>query len=173
MIVTNKKGFYMINRFTTKTDKPFTVFLTGVQCRKFTSMWKMPLVANRMLKMQAELKLNTEAGFYHGENFFTMTPHFTTLFLSYWDSAKSIEQFANSKIFSHLESAKDYLKNFLSDTNLGIWHETYVVEPEKVESLYYNMESFGLSAFQPHISLTSLNNKFKQRINIGEEKNVK
>jgi|JI10StandDraft_1071094.scaffolds.fasta_scaffold364288_3 hypothetical protein len=163
----------MTEKFTTNTDKPLAVFLTGVQCRKITSMWKIPMITNKMIKMQSELKLDKKAGFYHGENFFTMTPHFTTLFLSYWDSPGSIERFANSKFFSHLESAKDYLKNFLSDTNLGIWHETFVVEPEKVESLYYNMEPFGLSAFQPHQKLTSLNYKFKQRINIGEEENEK
>ena len=163
----------MTEKFTTNTDKPLAVFLTGVQCRKITSMWKIPMITNKMIKMQSELKLDKKAGFYHGENFFTMTPHFTTLFLSYWDSPGSIERFANSKFFSHLESAKDYLKNFLSDTNLGIWHETFVVEPEKVESFYYNMEPFGLSAFQPHQNLTSLNYKFKQRINIGEEDNEK
>src|SRR5271163_2213504 len=35
--------------------------------------------------------------------------------------------------------------------SIGIWHETYLVEPGKAESIYVNMPVFGLAAAAHHV----------------------
>jgi hypothetical protein len=35
--------------------------------------------------------------------------------------------------------------------SVGVWHETYLVEPGKYETIYANMPLFGLAAATTHV----------------------
>ena len=37
------------------------------------------------------------------------------------------------------------------DGTVGVWHETYLIEPGKYETIYANMPLFGLAAATSHV----------------------
>lgn len=86
-----------------------------------------------------------EKGFLGGESFFRLFP-LTTLLVSYWRSFEDLERFARSKDDPHLKAWQDFYRNVGMDGSVGIWHETYMVEPGKYEAFYGNMPLFGLAA---------------------------
>lgn len=143
--------------------EPLTVFLVGMQCRSWTSMWKVPIVAARMTRMQRELREDPDSGLLWGENFLCFSP-FTTLFLSYWRSSAHVERFASGARFSHRSSATEYWKRFRDDPHLGVWHETYEVTPEGAETLYGGMAPFGVSAFNPTVPVSEMAGQYLRRL---------
>jgi hypothetical protein len=38
------------------------------------------------------------------------------------------------------------MRELAGDGSIGIWHETYLIEPGKFECIYGNMPPFGLAA---------------------------
>ena len=148
---------------TAPITEPFTVFLVGMQCRSFTSLWKVPLIAGKMGQMQRELMKDHDSGLLWGANFIQFSP-LTTLYLSYWKSSDHIHRFVSDPKFSHLKAAPDYLKRFGNNSSLGVWHETYEVNPTQSENLYFGMAPFGVSAFIDPVKITSANRSFLQRL---------
>ncbi len=73
------------DRFTTRTDDPFVVFLIGMQVNKFFAFRKWLGVAQAMPRMMAVLQAHPEKGFLHGEVFFRFAP-LNVLMVSYWRS---------------------------------------------------------------------------------------
>lgn len=148
---------------TVPLDREITVFLVGMQCRSWRSLWKVPFIARQMSKMQAELRADPESGFIWGQNFTSQKP-FTTLFLSYWQSSDHLERFVRDKRYSHRQASATYWRKHARDPHLGVWHETYVVSPGKSENLYMGMSPFGLSAFLPTADVTRMSSAYKSRL---------
>jgi hypothetical protein len=144
-------------------EAPVCLFMVGMQCRSWRSFWKIPLIARRMKQMQKELKNDRESGLIWGENFTSQRP-FTTLYLSYWKSSDHINRFVTDKKFSHLSSVKEYFQRFRDDPDIGVWHETYEVDPQKTENLYFGMAPFGVSAFLKTVEINSKNRNYLMRL---------
>ena len=45
------------------------------------------------------------------------------------------------------------MRELMKEGPVGIWHETYLVEPGKFECVYGNMPRFGLAAAGDHVKL--------------------
>lgn len=148
---------------TAPIKEPVTVFLVGVQCRSFFSMWKIPLIGRRMMQMQKQLMADPNSGLIWGANFVQKKP-FTTLFLSYWKSSDHIQKFVTSDHFSHKSSVKEYWQKYGRDPNIGVWHETYEIDSSKTENLYYGMAPFGVSAFTEVENITASNRTYLSRL---------
>ena len=43
------------------------------------------------------------------------------------------------------------MRELMNDGSVGIWHETYLIEPGKFECVYGNMPVFGLAAAGRHV----------------------
>lgn len=142
---------------------PLCVFMVGVQIKSARSFWKIPYIAGKMRQMQKELREDPESGFIWGTNFTKFAP-FTTLFLSYWTSADYIDQFIKRDKFSHKRESVAYWKRFGKDTDVGVWHETYEIDPQRTENLYFGMEPFGVSAFLPIAKVDAANRAYVQRL---------
>lgn len=153
----------MAKLVTAPIEEPFTLFLVGVQCRSLMSMWKIPLIGKRMTQMQKELLANPESGLLWGMNFTSLNP-FTVLYLSYWKSSDHIHRFVTDPKMSHLPASAEYFKKWSKDPNLGVYHETYDINPHQTENLYLGMSPFGVSAFIPPISITQKSKTFLQRL---------
>ena len=132
-------------RFTAQTDESFVVFLIGMRVNKFWSLSKWLPVAQSMSPMLTTLYQNPEKGFLGGENFFRFSP-IGTLLLSYWRSFEDLENFARSPSEPHLKAWQSFNKAVGTDGTVGIWHETYLVDKGKYETVYANMPKFGLGA---------------------------
>jgi hypothetical protein len=144
-------------------EKPFCLFLVGMQCRSWRSLWRMPFIASRMAAMQKELIADPATGFLWGKGFASARP-LTTLFLSYWQSSEDIERFVKSPRYSHLASVGEYYKKFKDHPDIGVWHETYEVFPEHAEAMYFGMNPLGMSGFMPIIPIAKNTQQFKQRL---------
>jgi hypothetical protein len=54
---------------------------------------------------------------------------------------------------------------------VGIWHETYTVNPDQFESVYSNMPRFGLAAAMDHVEAVGRRYTARKRLeanNTGE-----
>jgi hypothetical protein len=140
-------------RFTAHTDKPFVVFLVGMRVNRFAAFSKWMPVAQAMGPMLKTLYQHPEKGFLGGENFFRLFPT-TTLLLSYWQSFEDLEHFARHPSEPHLDAWQRFNRSVGNDGTVGIWHETYLIEPGNYETVYSNMPVFGLAAATEHLPAT-------------------
>ncbi len=134
-------------RLTAQTDEPFVVFLIGMRINKFFAFRKWIAVAKAMGPMLRTLYQHPEKGFLGAQGFFNLRG---PVLIQYWRSFEDLETFARDKSDPHLSAWRRFNKSIGSDGSVGIWHETYLVEPGKYEALYGNMPVFGLAAATKH-----------------------
>lgn len=132
------------DRFTTQMDQPFAVFLIGMRVNKPWQFRKMMQVGNAMVPMIKTLYEHPEKGFLSGETYFSLFP-LQTVLISYWRSFEDIERFARAKDDPHAAAWVRFNREIGYDGSVGIWHETYTIEPGHSEALYGNMPLFGLA----------------------------
>jgi len=113
-------------RYAAKTDQPFVVFLIGMRINKWWRFDKWMPVANAMGPMLTTLFTHPEKGFMHGEFYWNFTGPVT---IQYWRSFEELEQFARNPSEPNLEAWKKFNQAVGTDGIVGIWHETYLVEP--------------------------------------------
>lgn len=136
-------------RYTVNVSEPFVIFLIGMRVNQFWAMKKWWSVSSAMGPMLKVLKENPEKGMLGAESFFRVWP-LETCMVTYWRSFDDLIRFARSSDDPHLKPWQDFMKNIGGDGSVGIWHETYRVNPGDYESIYGNMPAFGLGkAFEP------------------------
>lgn len=116
------------------------VFLVGMRVnrwRRLRSWW--PVVA-AMPRMLRELEA-ADAGLL-GARVFRSGRVF--LVVQYWRSAEELGSFARNSDFSHASAWGAFNKTAAAGGDVGIFHETYVVPADRIETIYGNMPPFGL-----------------------------
>ena len=69
----------------------------------------------------------------------------------YWDSFDKLMAYAHDTSAQHFPAWAAFNRAVGRDGTVGIWHETYLVEPGKYETIYANMPLFGLAAASTHV----------------------
>ena len=129
-------------RFTAKTDEPFVVFLIGMRVNRPLAIRKWLPTARAMMPMLRELYKHPEKGFLGAEFFFYGRG---PVVLQYWRSFEDLEKFARNPDDPHMPAWQRFNREARSSGAVGIWHETYLVEPGGYEAIYANMPEFGLA----------------------------
>lgn len=151
-------------RFTAETDQPFVVFLIGMRVNQPWQLRKWMTVASAMPPMLKTLYTHAEEkGFLGAEQFFRLFP-LTTIMVSYWRSFEDLERFARSPEDPHLAAWQDFMRQVGKDGSVGIWHETYQIQPGQYECIYANMPSFGLAAATRHVPVVPRTERARDRI---------
>jgi len=135
-------------RYTANTNEPFVVFLIGMQINKFWRFNKWVPVASAMGPMLQTLFTNPEKGFLHAEFYWNLTG---LVSIQYWRSFENLENFARNPSDPHLGPWKKFNQAVGTNGIVGIWHETYTVNPNQFECIYGNMPRFGLAAAVEHV----------------------
>jgi len=135
-------------RYTAKTDQPFVVFLIGMRINKWWRFDKRLSVASAMGPMLQALFTHPEKGFLHAEFFWNFNG---PVLIQYWRSFEDLERFARQPSNPHLGAWKRFNQAIGTDGSVGIWHETYTVNPDQFESVYGNMLKFGLRAAMENV----------------------
>lgn len=130
-------------RYTAELEGDFVVFLIGARFR-LRDLLRVKWIGDAMNEMQAELAAQPELGFLGGENFYRFFP-IETLLVSYWRSFDDLERFSRAKDHAHMPAWVRFYKEIGFSSNIGIWHETYMVRSGEYESIYGNMPKFGLA----------------------------
>jgi hypothetical protein len=138
----------MPGRYTAQTDEPFVVFMIGMRINRFFAFRKWIPTALAMGPMLRTLFQHPEKGFQGGELIFYWRG---VGLIQYWRSFEDLEKFARNREDPHLRAWQRFNKAIGTDGSVGIWHETYLVEPGRYEAVYGNMPVFGLASATKHI----------------------
>jgi hypothetical protein len=148
-------------RYTAHMEGSFVVFLIGMRVNRVFAFRKWLQVARAMPPMLEELSRNKELGFLSGE---TLLNWRGVTSLQYWKSFEHLNAYANARNASHLPAWAAFNRAIGGDGTVGIWHETYVVEPQHSETVYANMPLWGLAHAGEYVPVTGLRDSARQRI---------
>ncbi len=151
-------------RYTAKMDQPFVVFLIGMRINKWWRFDAWLPVANAMNPMIRTLVEHPQKGFLHAESFWNFSG---PCIIQYWRSFEDLENFARNPSDPHLGPWKRFNQLVGADGSVGIWHETYLVEPNMFEVFYGNMPRFGLGAAMEHTEATGRRETARLRLGLN------
>ncbi|CAA9466527.1 MAG: hypothetical protein AVDCRST_MAG02-3167 [uncultured Rubrobacteraceae bacterium] len=132
----------MPGRFTARMDEAFVVFIIGMRINRPLAIRKWLPTARAMGPMLRELYKHPEKGFLGGEFFFYGRG---PALVQYWRSFDDLEKFARDPDDPHMPAWQRFNREARSSGAVGIFHETYLVEPGAYEAIYANMPEFGLA----------------------------
>ena len=129
-----------VHRLPADTDA--VVFVIGMRVnrwRRVRSWWPTFVAMPRML---AELQADgVDAGLLAARTFWSGR---VFLVIQHWRSAEELGAYARNGAMRHAPAWGAFNRNAAGTGDVGIFHETYVVPRDNIESLYGNMPPFGL-----------------------------
>ncbi|MFK7984594.1 MAG: DUF4188 domain-containing protein [Sandaracinaceae bacterium] len=131
-------------RLTVQRDEGFVLFVIGARANH---LWNLPIlwaVGFAMARMMRELTADPESGLLSYENYGGRT----SLMLQYWRSKEDLLRYAKQREREHVPAWRRWLDKWGRGA-VGIYHETYVVEPGTYECIYHHMPAFGLGKVGP------------------------
>jgi hypothetical protein len=123
-------------------DGPVVVFLIGMRINRFQRPDKWMPVARAMPRMLKELSARPELGLLGHE--LAMAPIRTLMTIQYWRDFDALDAYAHASEQEHLPAWRAFNRASKGNDAVGIFHETYVVEAGRHESVYVAMPPFGL-----------------------------
>ena len=128
-------------QMTVRMEGEFVVFLIGMRFNRLWKVWKWWPVVMAMPKMLTELSKQPELGLLH---FQTWNSWRNVMVVQYWNSWDQLHTYAMARDKAHLPAWQAFNKAIGGNGDVGIWHETYLVNAGQYENVYGNMPPFGL-----------------------------
>lgn len=117
------------------------VFLLGMRVNR----WRRPRswlpVLTAMPRMLRQLQKDPDLGLLRA-NLYANGRNFVAV--QYWRSSAQLYAFARAPELTHAPAWGRFNRRAAGTSDVGIWHETFVVPAEAVEARYGNMPPFGL-----------------------------
>ena len=149
-------------RFTAQTDTSFVVFLIGMRVNRFFAFRKWIPTLLAMSPMLRALEQHPEKGFLGGRLLLSWRG---VSMVQYWRSFDDLERFARDSADPHFPAWRRFNQAVGHQSgSVGIWHESYLVEPGHFESVYANMPVFGLAAATAHVPATGHRETARRRL---------
>lgn len=148
-------------RWTAEIDEPFVVFLIGMRINRWWAVHKWVPVAMAMGPMLQRLLTDRTQGLLGLRSFIGWRE---IMFVQYWESFEHLERYARAREEKHVPAWRSYNQRVGSKGSVGVWHETYLVEPGRVETVYDNMPRVGLPAVFDHVPATGGRETARRRI---------
>ena len=148
-------------RYTAHIEGEFAVFVIGM---RFNKLWKVHQwlpVFQAMPKMIATLMKHPEKGMLGAR---TMWSGKTITMIQYWRSFEHLEHFARDANDPHLEPWRKFNKKVGASGDVGVFHETFRIQPGNFECIYSNMPTMGLAAAGRQVSVTEARDAACQRM---------
>ncbi len=128
-------------RVCAEVEGEIAVFLIGMRINRLWKVWKWLPVMRAMPRMLAELAADPALGLLGARGQFGLR-NFSSI--QYWKSAAHLQAFARAADKTHMPAWQAFQRSVGTNGDIGIWHETYIVPPGKLETIYLNMPRFGL-----------------------------
>jgi hypothetical protein len=128
-------------RVCAEIEGPFVLFLIGIRLNRWWKVWQWLPVFRAMPQMLIELGRNPGLGLLHARSHFGFPG---TMIVQYWRSYEALEAYASARDKAHLPAWAAFNKAIGSNGDVGIWHETYLIDPGKSENVYNNMPAWGM-----------------------------
>jgi|ERR1700726_1772339 hypothetical protein len=136
------------DRYAARVEKPVVLFLIGMRFNNLLAVQKWLPVTLAMSRVLAELATRPEAGLLFHRRYISGR---VLLVQQYWESFDKLLAYAHDRSGQHFPAWAAFNRAVGTDGSVGIWHETYLVEPGKSECIYANMPRFGLAAATAHV----------------------
>ena len=151
-------------KYTSKPEESFVLFIFGMKINNPFFFWLWLPFNFIFLKMVRRLRKYKDAGMLNAHLFWFWGG---VGVIQYWKSFDHLEKFARDKADMHMPNEKRYKKYIGKSGILGVWHETYLVDQDKFETMYFNMPMWGLSkASKHHLEVPSVHDEARNRINM-------
>ncbi len=128
-------------RVCAEIDGAFVLFLIGIRLNRLWKPWAYVPVFSAMPRMLIELAKQPELGLLHARTHFGLR---NTLVIQYWRSFDHLHDYAGNRSLAHLPAWSAFNKAIGNNGDVGIWHETYLIDPGKAENVYVNMPAYGM-----------------------------
>lgn len=155
-------------RYTAKSDQSFVVFLIGMRINQWWRFAQWFPVFSAMVRMMRTLFTHPEKGFLHSEFYWNFKG---PVLIQYWHSFEDLERFARNPSDLHLDAWKRYNQAVGGDGSVGVWHETYTVNPDQFECIYANMPRFGLAGALEHVQAVGRRETARLRLGVNKPVN--
>jgi hypothetical protein len=130
-------------RYTAQTDKLVVMFVIGMRVNRFRDLGRWTFTAAAMPRMLKELASKPESGFISSTTYIRWRE---IMGIQYWESFDKLLAYAHDRKGEHFPAWAEFIRRVGYDGKVGIWHETYLIEPGKFECVYGNMPLYGLAA---------------------------
>lgn len=142
-------GKVIDRRVAARIDGDFVVFLIGMRVNRPWKVHKWLPVMRAMPRMLKELAARPESGFL-GYEILGLRG-----IVQYWRSFEALEAYARDPDAAHWPAWVDFNRRLKhSRGDVGIWHETYLVQDGAYETVYSGMPPFGLAAASRMVDAT-------------------
>src|ERR1700693_5806119 len=149
------------SRMSAEMEGEFVVFLIGMRVNKPWKLHKWLPVFLAMPKMLKELEAHPESGFL-GHNGLWLVIVWS------WRSFDHLETYARAKDQKHWPAWVDFNRRVGSSrSDVGIWHETYIVKPGHYEAVYSGMPPYGLGKVGKLVAATGKREAARSRMTAG------
>ena len=159
-------GAIIEKRVCGEIDGAFVVFMIGARINR---PWKLnvvgPFLAS-MPRMLKELTAKPELGLLHVRQEFG---GLSATFIQYWRSFEHLEAYARAPERQHLPTWRWFNQQLGSNGDIGIWHETYLIQPGCYETVYNNMPPYGLGAAGKLVDAVGARQSAHQRLKAAAE----
>jgi hypothetical protein len=145
-------------RMTAQIEGDFVVFLIGLRINKPWKIHKWLPTVLAMPKMIKELEAHPESGYLGriGSG---------TTMIQYWRSFQQLEAYARNHDANHWPAWVAFNKRLgNSRGDVGIWHETYLIQPGQYESIYSGMPPYGLGKVGKLVPATGNRDRATDRV---------
>lgn len=145
-------------RMAAEMDGEFVVFLIGMRVNKPWKVHKWLPVFLAMPKMIKELEGHPESGFlgFNG---------YGKVIVQYWRSFEQLEAYARNHDQRHWPAWTDFTRRVgKSRSDVGIWHETYLINPGQYEAIYSGMPPFGLGKVGKLVPASGAHERARDRV---------
>ncbi len=124
-------------------DEGVVLFLIGMRVNAWWRLHQWVPVAAAMPRMIIELRRQPSLGLLAAPRSYVSGR--TIMVIQYWRSFDHLASYARSKDNEHLPAWRRFNTKVADNGAVGIFHETYLVSPSSVESIYANTPPFGLA----------------------------
>ena len=131
----------MDRRVAAELDGSFVLFLIGVRINRPWKLLSWLPVFTAMPAMLAELQRRPELGLLHARTHFGFP---NIMVVQYWRSHAQLQAYTQARDKAHLPAWTAFNGRVGTSGDVGIWHETYMIEPSASEAIYVNMPPYGL-----------------------------
>jgi hypothetical protein len=144
-----------------RIEGPFVVFMIGARINKpwrVRDWWRVTRAMGPMLR---ELRRRPELGLLAQRLWLgTRGP----MIVQYWRSVEQLERFAGDTSLPHRQAWLDFYRYVnTSAGGVGIWHESYQVQPGGYEAAYVGMPRFGLAEAGEHLPVREVGERAATR----------
>jgi hypothetical protein len=149
-------------RMTARLEGGVVVFLIGMRVNRWWKVHRWLPVMLAMGPMLRKLATHPELGLLGAR---TVVGLRGPTVVQYWRSADHLMRFARDADSPHLEAWRQFNRRVGTNGDVGIWHETFVVD--RYEAVYGNMPRFGLAAAGEHLPVSRRGEEARERLAAG------